>query len=48
MPIAKLDGVEIYYEIHGTGKPLVMIIEYSGNIDSWDAIDREEHPELYD
>lgn len=38
MPIAKLDDVEIYYEIHGTGKPLVMIIGYSGNIDSWDPI----------
>jgi pimeloyl-ACP methyl ester carboxylesterase len=36
MPFAHLDEVEIYYESHGEGPPLVLINGYSGNLDDWD------------
>ena len=39
MPTAELGDVDLYYEIHGKGKPLVMIQGYSGNLDGWDAIE---------
>lgn len=38
MPIAKLEDVELYYQIKGEGKPLVMITGYSGNSDGWDNL----------
>ena len=36
MPKFSADGVEIYYEVHGAGFPLVWSHEFGGNYDSWD------------
>ena len=38
MPLVKLDDVGIYYEINGTGSPLVLIFGYGGNLDGWNHI----------
>ena len=38
MPKAKINDVEMYYEVHGEGIPLAMISGYSGNIDDWDHL----------
>ena len=35
MPIAKANGINIYYEIHGKGEPLVLIAGYGANSISW-------------
>jgi pimeloyl-ACP methyl ester carboxylesterase len=35
MPIAKVGGINIYYEIHGTGEPLVLIFGYAGHSGLW-------------
>ncbi len=35
MPIAKLENLNIYYEIIGQGKPLIMIRGLSSNVDHW-------------
>ena len=35
MPIAKANGINIYYEIHGKGEPLVLIAGYGANSKSW-------------
>jgi pimeloyl-ACP methyl ester carboxylesterase len=31
MPTVKVGDVSIYYEIHGEGEPLVLIMGYGGN-----------------
>ena len=36
MPKVKVNDIEIYYEIHGDGFPLVMIMGLSANIDWWE------------
>jgi 3-oxoadipate enol-lactonase len=38
MPVAKLGHINLYYEIHGKGEPLLMIIGYGSNSDHWFAI----------
>ena len=30
MPILDMKGMELYYELHGSGKPLVLIAGYKG------------------
>jgi 3-oxoadipate enol-lactonase len=35
MPIVKANGINIYYEIHGKGEPLVLIAGYGSNSKSW-------------
>jgi len=35
MPKVKVNDIQIYYEMHGEGFPLVMITGLSGNIDWW-------------
>ena len=37
MPKAKVDGVNLYYEVHGDGFPLLMIQGLSENVYWWDA-----------
>ncbi len=37
MPKVKVDGVNLYYEIHGDGFPLLMIQGLSENVYSWDS-----------
>ena len=36
MPKVKVNGIQIYYEVHGKGFPLIMIMGWTGNIDWWD------------
>jgi len=36
MPIAKLDDVDLYYEVKGKGHPTVLINGYGGTSDTWD------------
>jgi pimeloyl-ACP methyl ester carboxylesterase len=36
MPKVKVNGIQIYYEVHGEGFPLIMIMGLGGNIDWWD------------
>ena len=36
MPKAKVNDIQIDYEVHGEGFPLIMIMGLSGNIDWWD------------
>ena len=35
MPKVKVNDIQIYYEVHGEGFPLIMITGLGGNIDSW-------------
>lgn len=35
MPVAQLDGADMYYESIGTGKPVVLIMGLGGNVDWW-------------
>jgi 3-oxoadipate enol-lactonase len=35
MPVAKVGGINIYYEIHGRGEPLVLIYGYAGHSGLW-------------
>jgi pimeloyl-ACP methyl ester carboxylesterase len=37
MPIARVNGVELYYEEAGSGTPLVFSHEFAGSHDSWQA-----------
>lgn len=37
MPRAKVNGVDIYYEVTGDGFPMVFIHEYAGSYESWKA-----------
>jgi pimeloyl-ACP methyl ester carboxylesterase len=36
MPKALVNGVNIYYEVHGGGFPLVLVHEFAGDAQSWD------------
>ena len=36
MPEARINGVRLYYEVHGSGVPLVFVHEFSGDGRSWD------------
>ncbi|OUM84410.1 MAG: hypothetical protein BAA01_00890 [Bacillus thermozeamaize] len=36
MPTIQANGIEMYYEIHGQGTPLVMIMGLSANLDWWE------------
>ena len=36
MPKALVNGVNLYYEIHGTGLPLILCHEFAGDYRSWD------------
>lgn len=35
MPTVKVNDINIYYEIHGEGEPLVLIMGYGGNSGQW-------------
>ena len=35
MPYAQVNGVDLYYEIHGRGEPLVLVHEFAGCSRSW-------------
>jgi 3-oxoadipate enol-lactonase len=45
MPKIDINGNQLYYELHGQGKPLVLIAGYSCDISLWSAIldDLKEH-----
>jgi len=36
MPRAKVNDINIYYDVHGDGFPLVMVMGFLGNADCWD------------
>lgn len=38
MPVANLDKIDIYYEIHGTGQPIVLISGYASDHTYWNAL----------
>jgi len=38
VPIIKVDDIQIYYEIHGNGEPLLLIMGYGSNSGHWLAI----------
>ena len=38
MPYVQVNGIHIYYEIHGDGEPLVLIIGLGTDISEWDRI----------
>lgn len=38
MPIAKLKHIELYYEIHGKGEPLLMLTDIADDIQTWQFI----------
>lgn len=35
MPKAKVNGINLYYEVHGQGEPLVMIMGFGGSSGGW-------------
>jgi len=36
MPKVKVNDIQVYYEVHGKGFPLIMIMGLGGNLDWWD------------
>ena len=38
MPIARVGDINIYYEVHGKGEPLLLIMGYGSNSGHWFAI----------
>ena len=38
MPYVKVNGIQMYYEIHGEGEPLVLILGLGTDISEWDRI----------
>jgi 3-oxoadipate enol-lactonase len=38
MPRVRVDDLEMYFEVHGNGFPLVLISGYSGSSESWDVL----------
>jgi pimeloyl-ACP methyl ester carboxylesterase len=38
MPRVRVDDLEMYYEVHGNGFPLVLISGYSASSESWDVL----------
>src|SRR5215831_8947056 len=43
-----LNGVQLYFEVHGTGAPLLLLHGFSGSSQDWKAIPKEwrEHFQL--
>ena len=37
MPKVKVNDIQIYYEVHGEGFPLIMIMGLSGSTDWWES-----------
>ena len=37
MPKANVNGINIHYETHGQGFPIVFVHEYAGSWESWNA-----------
>ncbi|MBI4240943.1 MAG: alpha/beta fold hydrolase [Candidatus Rokubacteria bacterium] len=35
MPTAQLNGIRLYYEVHGQGQPLVLLHGFAGTAESW-------------
>ncbi|MBI4561650.1 MAG: alpha/beta fold hydrolase, partial [Candidatus Rokubacteria bacterium] len=35
MPTATLNGIRLYYEVHGQGAPLVLLHGFAGTAESW-------------
>lgn len=38
MPSARINGVELYYEIHGTGPPLMLVAGLASDSQSWQPV----------
>jgi hypothetical protein len=38
MPYVKVNDIHMYYEIHGDGEPLVLIVGLGTDISEWDGI----------
>src|SRR5258708_38029250 len=38
MPYEKINDIQMYYEIHGDGEPLVLIVGLGTDISQWDGI----------
>ena len=38
MPYIKVNDIQMYYEIHGDGEPLVLIVGLGTDISEWDGI----------
>jgi pimeloyl-ACP methyl ester carboxylesterase len=38
MPKVKINDLEMYYEVHGKGFPIILITGYSGSTEDWDAL----------
>jgi len=47
LPKVKVGDIDVYYEVHGDGFPLVMIIGLSANIDWWDPRVMQETSKRY-
>lgn len=52
MPNVRANGIEIYYELHGAGDPVVLIMGLGANITAWDSqlepLSREYHLIAFD
>jgi len=35
MPVAQINGLDLYYELHGAGEPLLLVHGYTGDITDW-------------
>lgn len=40
MPYVKVNDIQMYYEIHGDGEPLVLIVGLGTDISEWEGIIR--------
>jgi pimeloyl-ACP methyl ester carboxylesterase len=40
MPYEKVNDIQMYYEIHGDGEPLVLILGLGTDVSEWDGIIR--------
>ena len=38
MPVIKVNGIDLYYEVHGEGEPLLLIMGYGSNSGHWFVI----------
>jgi len=43
MPYIKVNDIQMYYEIHGDGEPLVLIVGLGTDISEWGGIIRNAH-----
>jgi len=39
--IEKLNGVQLYFEVHGAGEPLLLLHGFSGSSQDWKAVTAE-------